>query len=109
MYLYFSQPCKVHAGNGYLIDQFLKDNSNLRTDEYGGSLPNRFRLLREIVTACQDAIGKDKVYRAIQRRGCMVKSLRSSRGVEYLTRKHDLEGISSRKRTNISKAMLNGF
>ncbi|CAN0168057.1 unnamed protein product, partial [Pylaiella littoralis] len=52
---------EVHAGNGYLIDQFLKDSSNKRTDDYGGPKENRFRLLREIVTACQEAIGKDKV------------------------------------------------
>lgn len=53
--------CKIHAANGYLIDQFLKDSSNKRTDDYGGSLKNRFRLLREIVAACQQTIGKDKV------------------------------------------------
>ncbi|CAM9510127.1 unnamed protein product [Hapterophycus canaliculatus] len=52
---------EIHAGNGYLIDQFLKDNSNKRTDDYGGSLENRFRFLKEIVIACQEAIGKDKV------------------------------------------------
>ena len=52
---------KIHAGNGYLIDQFLKDSSNERTDDYGGSLENRFRFLKEIVVACQEAIGKDKV------------------------------------------------
>ncbi|CAN0340835.1 unnamed protein product, partial [Ectocarpus sp. 8 AP-2014] len=37
------------------------DSSNKRTDDYGGSLENRFRLLKEILTACQEAIGKDKV------------------------------------------------
>lgn len=52
---------QIHGANGYLIDQFLKTNSNKRSDEYGGSLENRFRFLREIVTACQEAIGKDKV------------------------------------------------
>ncbi|CAB1119807.1 unnamed protein product [Ectocarpus sp. CCAP 1310/34] len=52
---------EIHAANGYLIDQFLKDSSNKRTDDYGGSLENRFRLLKEILTACQEAIGKDKV------------------------------------------------
>ncbi|CAM9758530.1 unnamed protein product [Ascophyllum nodosum] len=51
---------EIHGANGYLIDQFLKSNSNKRTDDYGGSLENRFRFLREIVTACQEAIGKDK-------------------------------------------------
>lgn len=52
---------QIHAGNGYLVDQFLKDSSNKRTDDYGGSLENRFRFLKEIVVACQEAIGEDKV------------------------------------------------
>lgn len=52
---------QILAGNGYLIDQFLKDSTNARTDNYGGSLQNRFRFLKEIIEACQDAIGIDKV------------------------------------------------
>lgn len=40
---------EVHAANGYLIDQFLQDKTNLRTDEYGGSVSNRMRFLLEIV------------------------------------------------------------
>ena len=43
---------EVHAANGYLIDQFLHDRSNQRTDMYGGSIENRVRLLLEIVDAC---------------------------------------------------------
>lgn len=42
---------EVHAANGYLIDQFLQSKTNHRTDEYGGSLENRFRFLREITSA----------------------------------------------------------
>ncbi|MDH5594591.1 MAG: alkene reductase [Gammaproteobacteria bacterium] len=42
---------EIHAANGYLIDQFLRDGSNQRTDEYGGSLENRYRFLNEIVQA----------------------------------------------------------
>jgi N-ethylmaleimide reductase len=42
---------RVHGGNGYLIDQFLRDGSNRRTDEYGGSAPNRMRLLNEVLDA----------------------------------------------------------
>jgi 2,4-dienoyl-CoA reductase-like NADH-dependent reductase (Old Yellow Enzyme family) len=34
---------EIHGANGYLLDQFLKDSSNTRTDEYGGSIPNRAR------------------------------------------------------------------
>ncbi len=42
---------EVHAGNGYLIDQFLRDGSNHRSDAYGGNLPNRMRLLNEVLDA----------------------------------------------------------
>lgn len=51
---------QIHAANGYLIDQFLRDSANLRTDEYGGSIPNRIRLLREVTQAVADAIGADR-------------------------------------------------
>ncbi|WP_255056514.1 alkene reductase [Nocardia otitidiscaviarum] len=42
---------EVHAGNGYLIDQFLRDGSNTRTDGYGGTISNRMRLLDEVLDA----------------------------------------------------------
>lgn len=42
---------EIHAANGYLIDQFLRDGSNRRTDQYGGSLENRTRLLLEVTEA----------------------------------------------------------
>lgn len=42
---------EVHGANGYIIDQFLQTSSNTRTDEYGGSMENRFRFLQEIVEA----------------------------------------------------------
>ncbi|HEX9449260.1 MAG TPA: alkene reductase [Dongiaceae bacterium] len=42
---------EIHAGNGYLIDQFLQDGTNKRTDSYGGSVENRARLLFEVVDA----------------------------------------------------------
>ena len=51
---------QIHGANGYLIDQFLRDNANFRTDEYGGSIENRIRLLREITQAVVDAIGADR-------------------------------------------------
>ena len=52
---------EIHAANGYLIDQFLKDGANKRTDDYGGSIENRARLLLEATRAVVDAIGGGKV------------------------------------------------
>jgi N-ethylmaleimide reductase len=52
---------EVHAANGYLLDQFLRDGSNKRTDNYGGSLENRGRLLLEVLKAVVDIIGPTKV------------------------------------------------
>lgn len=52
---------EVHAANGYLLDQFLRDGTNQRQDQYGGSLENRTRLLIEVVQAVVDTIGADKV------------------------------------------------
>lgn len=52
---------EIHAAHGYLIDQFLKDSINDRTDEYGGSIGNRLRFLMEVVQAAVRAIGIDRV------------------------------------------------
>jgi 2,4-dienoyl-CoA reductase-like NADH-dependent reductase (Old Yellow Enzyme family) len=51
---------QIHAANGYLIDEFLRDGVNQRQDAYGGSPENRARLLREITQAVADAIGADR-------------------------------------------------
>lgn len=51
---------EIHAANGYLLDQFLRDGSNKRTDDYGGSFENRARLLLEVTQAVVDVIGADK-------------------------------------------------
>jgi N-ethylmaleimide reductase len=48
---------EIHGANGYLIDQFLKQSSNQRTDEYGGTIPNRARFLLEVVDAVAAEIG----------------------------------------------------
>ena len=47
---------QIHAANGYLIDQFLRDGANQRTDAYGGSIENRIRLLREITQAVVEVV-----------------------------------------------------
>jgi N-ethylmaleimide reductase len=52
---------EVHGANGYLVDQFLQDGSNKRTDEYGGSFENRTRLLSQIVTALVSVWGSNRV------------------------------------------------
>ena len=52
---------EVHAGNGYLLDQFLRSTTNQRTDAYGGSKENRARLLLEVLDAVAGAIGNDRV------------------------------------------------
>jgi 2,4-dienoyl-CoA reductase-like NADH-dependent reductase (Old Yellow Enzyme family) len=52
---------QVHGANGYLIDQFLRDSANLRTDSYGGSIENRLRFVTEVLTAVGDAIGMERV------------------------------------------------
>jgi len=52
---------EIHGAHGYLIDQFLKDQVNDRTDKYGGSLENRCRFALEIVEAVVGEIGPEKV------------------------------------------------
>ncbi|MFC3693817.1 alkene reductase [Chenggangzhangella methanolivorans] len=52
---------EVHGANGYLLDQFLRDGTNYRTDAYGGSIENRSRFLIEAVEAAANAIGADRV------------------------------------------------
>ena len=51
---------EIHGANGYLIDQFLRDGSNVREDEYGGSIENRSRFLVEVIKAVTAEIGADK-------------------------------------------------
>lgn len=51
---------QVHAANGYLLDQFLRSGANHRTDDYGGSIKNRTRLLREVTEAVADVVGPDR-------------------------------------------------
>ncbi|KAJ8530931.1 hypothetical protein K7X08_023812 [Anisodus acutangulus] len=52
---------EIHGAHGYLIDQFMKDQVNDRTDQYGGSLENRCRFALEIVEAVVNEIGADRV------------------------------------------------
>ena len=52
---------ELHSANGYLLEQFLRPNSNQRDDEYGGTIENRFRFVAEVAKATLDAIGHSKV------------------------------------------------
>ena len=52
---------ELHGAHGYLLDAFLRDGTNHRTDAYGGSIENRARLLLEVTEACAEAIGADRL------------------------------------------------
>jgi N-ethylmaleimide reductase len=52
---------EIHGANGYLLDQFLRDGSNLRTDDYGGSLENRARMILEVTEAVVEECGAGRV------------------------------------------------
>ena len=51
---------QIHAANGYLIDEFLRDGTNHRTDSYGGAIENRIRLLSEVATAVAETVGAER-------------------------------------------------
>jgi N-ethylmaleimide reductase len=52
---------EIHGANGYLLDQFLKTGANQRSDDYGGAIANRARLMLEVTRAVVDAVGHDRV------------------------------------------------
>lgn len=52
---------EIHAANGYLIDQFLQDKTNQRTDEYGGSIENRLRFLKAVIDAVRGVWDADRI------------------------------------------------
>jgi NADPH2 dehydrogenase len=60
---------EIHGANGYLLDQFLQDKSNHRTDAYGGSIENRARLMLEVTDAVVSVWGKDRVGMHLAPRG----------------------------------------
>ena len=52
---------ELHCANGYLVNQFISEHSNTRDDQYGGSLTNRLRFLKEVVAAVSDVVGADRL------------------------------------------------
>src|SRR4029077_5297928 len=52
---------EIHGANGYLIEQFLQSKTNLRTDQYGGSIENRVRFLMEVTQAAVEIWSADRV------------------------------------------------
>jgi N-ethylmaleimide reductase len=52
---------EIHGANGYLIEQFLRDSTNLRDDDWGGSVTNRIRLALSVVDAAVEVFGRDRV------------------------------------------------
>jgi 2,4-dienoyl-CoA reductase-like NADH-dependent reductase (Old Yellow Enzyme family) len=60
---------QVHGANGYLLDQFLQDSTNKRTDAYGGPIENRARLMLEVIDACIDVWGPNRVGMHLAPRG----------------------------------------
>jgi 2,4-dienoyl-CoA reductase-like NADH-dependent reductase (Old Yellow Enzyme family) len=60
---------EIHGANGYLLDQFLQTKTNLRTDEYGGSVENRARLMLEVTDAAISVWGADRVGMHLAPRG----------------------------------------
>ncbi len=60
---------EIHGANGYLLDQFLQDSSNQRTDAYGGRVENRARLMLEVADACVEVWGSGRVGMHLAPRG----------------------------------------
>lgn len=64
---------QIHGANGYLVDQFLRDSTNLRDDDFGGSIAGRLRFLRAVVAAVSSEIG-------IERTGIRLSPIGESQG-----------------------------
>ena len=64
---------QIHGANGYLVDQFLRDGTNLRDDDYGGPIANRLRFMREVVEAVAAEVG-------IERTGIRLSPIGESQG-----------------------------
>jgi len=88
---------ELHGANGYLIEQFIRPNSNLRTDRYGGDIENRARFLLEVVDAAIGAIGRERVGIRLSPFG-VFNDMPLYEGIEdeysYLARQLDASGLA---------------
>ncbi|WPO99144.1 alkene reductase [Pseudomonas sp. HR96] len=87
---------EVHGANGYLLDQFLQSGTNQRTDQYGGSVENRARLLLEVTDAVSEVWGADRVGMHLAPRGDMhdMSDADRSETFTYLARELGKRGIA---------------
>ncbi|OIP74647.1 MAG: alkene reductase [Oscillatoriales cyanobacterium CG2_30_44_21] len=74
---------EIHSANGYLLDQFLQDNTNHRDDIYGGSVENRARLLLEVIEAVAEIWGGDRVGVRLSPSGTFNSMYDSNRAVTF--------------------------
>ncbi len=85
---------EVHGANGYLLDQFMRDGSNRRTDEYGGSIENRSKFILAVVDAVCGEIGADRVGVRLSP-ASSVNDMKDSDPMALFT--HVIGGLSERK------------
>ena len=85
---------EIHAANGFLIEQFMRDGANQRKDKYGGSIENRNRFLFEVVDGCIEAIGADRVGVRFSPTAILWGLADSNHEALY---KHAAKGLSDRK------------
>eukprot|EP00884_Botryococcus_braunii_P001861 jgi/Botrbrau1/11676/Bobra.0195s0007.1 len=87
---------EIHGANAYLLDEFLKDGSNKRTDEYGGSIENRARFHIEVAKAVADAVGPEKVGMRLSPYGTFMNTIDSDPipGTRYLVQQLSELGLA---------------
>ena len=84
---------EIHAANGYLLDQFMKDGANKRTDAYGGSIENRARLAIEVTEAVLKVWDKGGSASACRRRPSTMPPIRTRRRSSAMVEKLDGLGL----------------
>jgi N-ethylmaleimide reductase len=85
---------EIHGANGYLIDQFLNDQVNRRTDRYGGPLENRLRFLLEVVDAVTGVWGSDRVGVRLSPSGTFMQCRDTDRKALYTAAVRALDGYA---------------